>query len=67
MLQHRTAGTSTTIHFEPLLQFTHQLQHFCDCLTTGKPYRITLQDSINQMKVLDALNESAATGQLVEV
>ena len=66
-LEYRTFGASTAIHYEPLLQYTCQLQHLCDCLTNGQPYRISLQESIDQMRALDAITESMATGQIVDI
>ena len=66
-LEYRTAGVTTSIDFEPLLQYTHQLQHLCECLTTGQPHRIPPQESINQMQALDAIAESMATGKVVDL
>lgn len=66
-LEYQTAGATMAINFEPLLQYTEQLQHLCDCLTTEQPHRITPLDSINQMKALDAIAESMATGKVVEL
>ncbi len=66
-LEYQTAGVTTSINFEPLLQYTHQLQHLCACLATGQPHRIPPQDSINQMKALDAIAESMATGRVVDL
>jgi predicted dehydrogenase len=43
----------------------HQLRHLCDCLATGQPHRIPPEDSLNQMRVIDALFESLATGKAV--
>ena len=66
-LEDRTAGSTTSIRFEPLLQYTSQLQHLCEVLTTGQPHRIAPQDSINQMKAFDAIFESMATGRVVDL
>ncbi len=52
---------------KPLLQYTSQLQHLCDVLATGQPHRITPQDSIDQMKALDAILESMATGRMIDL
>ncbi len=48
-------------------QFALQLQHLCDCLTTGAPHRIPPEDSIAQMRVIDAIFESMATGRSVTI
>ena len=66
-LEYRSAGGTTSIGFEPLLQYTAQLQHLCDVLTTGQPHRISPQDSIHQMKALDAIAKSMATGRTVDL
>ncbi|NKB68967.1 MAG: hypothetical protein GKR89_18015 [Candidatus Latescibacteria bacterium] len=66
-LEYRSADGTTSIGFEPLLQYTDQLQHLCDVLNTGISHRISPQDSIQQMKALDAIARSMATGQAVDV
>ena len=66
-LEYRTAGSTTSIRFEPLLHYTSQLEHLCEVLTTGQPHRIAPQDSIDQMKALDAILESMATGRIVDL
>jgi D-xylose 1-dehydrogenase (NADP+, D-xylono-1,5-lactone-forming) len=67
ILEYRSFGVSTTIQYEPLLQYTCQLQHLCECLSKGHAYRITLAESINQMRALDGITESIATGQIVDL
>ncbi len=57
----------TVTEFAPVNQFALQLQHLCDCLTTGAPHRIAPQNSIGQMRVIDAIFASMATGQVAEV
>ena len=46
------------IEFEPTFQYTHQLRHLCHCLDTGQPHRISPEDSIAQMRVLDAVQDA---------
>ena len=46
------------IEFEPTFQYTHQLRHLYHCLATGRPHRISPEDSIRQMWVLDAVQEA---------
>ncbi len=53
--------------FPPINQFALQLQHLCDCLSTGAPHRIPPANSIAQMRVIDAAFASMATGQVVEL
>jgi predicted dehydrogenase len=57
----------TLIRFDPVNQFALQLQHLCDCLTTGAAHRIPPENSIAQMRVIDAVFASMATGQVVEL
>lgn len=66
-LEHWTNDGTTPIEFDPTFQFAHQLRHLCDCLTTGQAHRIPPENSINQMRVIDAVFESMATGKSVEL
>jgi predicted dehydrogenase len=49
--------------FPPTDQFYLQLQHMQDCLERGIPHRISPANSIAQMRVIDAVYASLATGQ----
>jgi predicted dehydrogenase len=60
-------GRATPYRFQKTNQFEHQIRHLCECLNTGRPNRIPPEDSIRQMRVLDAIFESAKTGQVVAV
>ena len=51
-------GEDRTIKFAPRYQFTEQLQHLCECLNTGQAHRISYEDSLNNMKVIDAVHAS---------
>ena len=61
----QTVDGSDFIEFPPVFQFANQLQHLCDCLTTGQPHRIPPENSVHQMKVIDAVLESVETGDAV--
>lgn len=65
VLQLQTKEGTENINFEPTFQFANQLQHLCDCLSTGVPQRISLDNSIRQAKVIDAAFESLETGRAV--
>ncbi len=67
LLEHHTSDGVETIGFAPLHQITNQLRHLCDCLGTGQPHRIPPENSIAQMRVIDAVFESIATGQAVRL
>jgi xylose dehydrogenase (NAD/NADP) len=49
--------------FEAIDQFWLQLQHMQDCLDNGVPHRIPPSNSIAQMRVIDAVYRSLASGQ----
>lgn len=51
--------------FEPVNQFVNQLHHLCDCLDAGHPHRIPPENSIGNMKTMDAIYESMRTQQPV--
>ena len=66
-IEKQTVDGSESIEFAPVFQFTNQLRHLCDCLTTGQPHRISPENSIHQMKVIDAVLESVETGNVVAI
>ena len=66
-LEHHSAAGVEVIEFPPTHQFTHQLEHLCDCLERGQDHRISPQNSIEQMRVLDAIAESMQTGAAVRL
>lgn len=51
--------------FEPVNQFVNQLHHLCDCLDAGHSHRIPPENSIGNMKTIDAIYESMRTQQPV--
>ena len=59
------SGERETYNFSPVDQFALQLQHLLACLEDGIPPRISPQNSIDQMRVIDAMFESMATGKAV--
>ena len=58
-------GEERTIRFAPAFQFTDQLRHLCDCLETGRPHRIPAENSLGNMRVIDAVHASIDSGQPV--
>jgi D-xylose 1-dehydrogenase (NADP+, D-xylono-1,5-lactone-forming) len=64
-IEYQTTEGSGTIDFEPTFQFANQLDHMCHCLETGEPHRVSPESCINQMKTIDAIFKSAATGEAV--
>lgn len=57
------ARTRTVETFEPTDQFWLQLQHMQDVLDNGVPHRISPENSIAQMRVIDAVYASLASGK----
>jgi predicted dehydrogenase len=53
--------------FPPTDQFYLQLEHMQECLERGTPHRVSPANSIAQMRVIDAVYESLATGRTVSV
>ena len=56
-------GKEQIIKFPPIFQFTEQLKHLCECLNERIPHRIPLHDSLNNMKVIDAVYSSLNSGE----
>ena len=44
-----------------------EMEHFFDCLQSGKPFRTTVADGVAAQKLADAATQSAATGQPVSL
>lgn len=57
---HSIYGQSKGFAFE-------SIRHFIDCLVTGDNFHVTLTDAYNTTVAIEALIESAKTGQVVEV
>jgi len=66
-LEHHTGDGVETTDFEAAHQLKDQLKHLCQCLATGQPHRISPENSIAQMRVMDAVFESIATERAVEI
>ena len=45
--------------------FDNEINHFVECIETGKPCRNPAQDGVTLMKILDGIYESARTGHEV--
>jgi xylose dehydrogenase (NAD/NADP) len=56
-----------TIDFPSTFQFALQLEHMVDCLANGTPHRIPPENSIAQMRLIDAIYESMGSGKAVEL
>ncbi len=54
---------STALSFDGL--FDNEINHFVECIETGKPCRNPAQDGVTLMKILDGIYKSARTGHEV--
>ena len=66
-LDHRTTGRTERFHFDPVNQFQPQLEHMCDVLDGKTEPCISAQNSIAQMKVIDAIYESFESRRAVRL
>ena len=66
-LEHHTADGRDRHRFEPADSFALQLQHLLECIESGQPHRVTPEQSIAHMRVVDAVFESLATGKAAAV
>jgi predicted dehydrogenase len=64
--QYSAAGVTRT-PFAPVFQFSEQLRHLAACLAGGPAHRIPPENSIAQMRVIDAVFESIGTGKAVDL
>ena len=60
-------GEERTIRFAPVFQFTDQLRHLCDCLESGRPHRIPAENSLGNMRAIDAVHASIDSGEPVDL
>ena len=47
--------------------FTKEIRHFVTCARDGTPCLCPAEDGVWQMKILDAISESATTGHEVQI
>lgn len=53
--------------FTSVNQFDLQLSHLCSCLASDRPHRISPEFSLGNMRTIDAVYESIATGKPVDL
>ena len=66
-LEHHTADGKARYQFEPADSFSLQLQHLLECIESGQPHRVTPEQSIAHMRVVDAVFASLESGTPVAV
>ncbi|QCS40950.1 Gfo/Idh/MocA family protein [Natrinema versiforme] len=66
-LEYRIDGRHGVETFAPVDQFRLEIEHFADCVAAGRTPRTDGDEAIANMRVLDALSESAAEGRVVDL
>ena len=62
-----TNGGRCRYDFAAVDQFACQLEHLRDCLRTGQPHRLAPENSLGQMRVIDAVFASMERGAAVSI
>lgn len=60
-------GREVTETFDPVDQYAEQVRHFVDCVESGRRPRTDADEAVANMAAIDALYESAATGEVVDL
>jgi predicted dehydrogenase len=66
-LEYHVDGRHAVEEFDPADQYRHEVDHFAECIESGETPRTSGQDSIDNMRVIDALYESVETGEQVSL
>ncbi|MEF8827116.1 MAG: Gfo/Idh/MocA family oxidoreductase [Halapricum sp.] len=66
-IEYEIDGRRVTERFDPVDQYTREVEHFADSAATGIAPRIDASESMANMAVIDAVFESATDGTPVEV
>jgi len=66
-LTYSVDGREVTETFEPADHYRLEVEHFADCVERGETPRIDREESVNQAQVIDAVYESAETGEPVSL
>ena len=64
---HHPDDRTQSYTFPPLDQYTRMVEHFADAVLNGTALRYTPGEARAQMRVLDALSESAKTGKAIRI
>ena len=60
-------GDAETVTVEGVNPYGAEILNLCEALSNGKPPRLTTDDALWNMRVIDGVHESARTGQRVEI
>jgi predicted dehydrogenase len=67
LLWHDADDRATVFDFTEIDQYTLMSEHFAECVLNGAPLRYPPEEGRAQMRVLDALYESARSGRAVDL
>ena len=62
-----SAGKVETVAVEGVNPYRTEMENLCESLTLGTKPRLTIDDILGNMRVIDAIHESAHTGQRIEL
>jgi len=66
-LQVQTRDREWTVNFTPVNHYQLQVEHFAQVVLDGEPPRLADDDGVANMRVIEAIRESARCGRTVEV
>jgi xylose dehydrogenase (NAD/NADP) len=66
-IEYEVNGRHVVEEFDPTDQYRLEVEHFADCVATGTTPRTDGKEAVRNMRVIDALYESADRGEAVAV
>lgn len=66
-IEYAIDGRQVTERFDPVDQYRLEVEHFAECVRSGRTPRTDAEEAARNMAVIDALYESARTGESVAV
>jgi len=61
-LEYEVSGRRVTERFDPVDQYQLEVEHFAECVGSGRRPRIDREETVSNMAVIDAVYESAEAG-----
>ena len=62
-----TNGHDETIQIAGINPYAAEILHLCESLSASMPPRVTMEDSLWNMRVIDGVHESAHTGKRIRI
>lgn len=66
-IEYEVDGEHSVETFDPVDQYTLEVEHFADCVENDSEPRIDAAESVGNMRVIDAVYESASRGEPVRL